>query len=92
MDKTFELKLHEHDLRISEHDKRLKEYGDVLKDHGDRLDKVEISIAEFRVQMQNLCESLNNLTGWIKKLVFTILGTLTGFVLWCIQFLISKGG
>ncbi len=64
---------------------KVKEHDEQLKEHGKRLDKIEQDGAEFRVHIKNLCKKIDELTGWIKALVFALLGTFGGFVIWYIQ-------
>lgn len=65
-------------IKVAEHDKKLEE-------HDRRLDKIEQDSVEFRVQIENLCKKLDELTGWIKALVLAMIGTFGGFVIWYIQ-------
>jgi len=46
---------------------------------------LEKSDAEFAIRLQNLIEKIDNLTGWIKALVVSIIGTGVGFIIWYIQ-------
>jgi hypothetical protein len=64
---------------------KVKEHDDLLKEHGKRLDKIEQDGAEFRVHIKNLCQKIDELTGWIKALVLAILGAFGGFIIWYIQ-------
>lgn len=64
---------------------KVTEHDNMLKEHGRRLDKIEQESAEFRVHIQNLCKKIDELTGWLKALVLTIIGTFGGFIIWYIQ-------
>lgn len=64
---------------------KVKEHDDLLREHGKRLDKIEQDGAEFRVHIKNLCSKIDELTGWIKALVLTIIGAFGGFMIWYIQ-------
>ena len=64
---------------------KLTEHDNMLKEHGRRLDKIEQESAEFRVHIQNLCKKIDELTGWLKALVLTIIGTFGSFIIWYIQ-------
>ena len=64
---------------------KIKEHNEAIKDHDRRLDKIEQESAEFRVHIQNLLKKIDELTGWIKALIITIVGTAGGFVIWYIQ-------
>lgn len=65
-------------IKVAEHDKKLEE-------HDRRLDRIEQDNVEFRVQIKNLCRKLDELTGWIKALILTMIGTFGGFIIWYIQ-------
>ena len=62
-----------------------KEIKETLKDHEKRIVALEKSDAEFAIRMQNLIEKIDNLTGWIKALVVSIISTGVGFIVWYIQ-------
>lgn len=64
---------------------KIAEHDNTLKEHGKRLDRIEQESAEFRVNIKNLCKKIDELTGWLKALVLTILGTFGGFIIWYIQ-------
>ena len=68
--------LNNHILEV--HDKR-------LNDHANRLDKLEQGQAEFRIQIQNLCKSIESLTGVLKWALGLFAGSLVGFFLYAIQ-------
>ncbi len=61
------------------------EVKDQLRDHEKRIVALEKSDAEFAIRLQNLIEKIENLTGWIKALVVSIVGTGVGFIIWYIQ-------
>jgi hypothetical protein len=62
-----------------------EELKDQLKDHEKRIVALEKADAEFAIRLQNLIEKIENLTGWIKALVVSIVGTGVGFIVWYIQ-------
>ena len=62
-----------------------EEMKDQLRDHEKRIVALEKSDAEFAIKLQNLIEKIENLTGWIKVLVVSIVGTGVGFIIWYIQ-------
>ncbi len=62
-----------------------EEVKDQLRDHEKRIIALEKADAEFAIKLQNLIEKIDNLTGWIKALVISIIGTGVGFVIWYIQ-------
>ncbi|NLX81588.1 MAG: hypothetical protein GXZ03_08505 [Proteiniphilum sp.] len=62
-----------------------KEIRDQLRDHEKRIIALEKADAEFAIKLENLLEKIDNLTGWIKALVVSIVGTGVGFIIWYIQ-------
>ncbi|AIY83224.1 hemolysin XhlA family protein [Clostridium baratii] len=59
---------------------KLKTHDTRLNNHADRIDKLEQGQAEFRIQIQNLCKSLEGLTNVLKwGLGFLITGFVTFF-------------
>jgi len=62
-----------------------QEVKDQLRDHEKRIIALEKADAEFAIRLQNLIEKIDNLTGWIKALVVSIIGTGVGFIIWYIQ-------
>jgi hypothetical protein len=62
-----------------------KELTETVKDHEKRIVVLEKSDAEFAIRMENLIEKIDSLTGWIKALVISIIGTGVGFIIWYIQ-------
>ena len=62
-----------------------EELKDQLRDHEKRIVALEKADAEFAIRLQNLIEKIENLTGWIKALVVSIVGTGVGFIIWYIQ-------
>ena len=58
---------------------------DQLRDHEKRIVALEKADAEFAIRLQNLIEKIESLTGWIKALVISIIGTGVGFIIWYIQ-------
>lgn len=64
---------------------KIKEHDEAIREHDKRLDKIEQETAEFRIHIQNLCKKIDELTGWIKWLIITIVGASVGFLIWYIQ-------
>lgn len=64
---------------------KVQEYDKLLREHGRRLDKIEQDSAAFREQIKNLCSKIDELTGWVKALVLSIVGIGIGFIIWYIQ-------
>ena len=62
-----------------------QEVKDQLRDHEKRIVALEKANAEFAIRLQNLIEKIDSLTGWIKALVVSIIGTGVGFIVWYIQ-------
>jgi len=62
-----------------------QEVRDQLRDHEKRIVALEKANAEFAIRLQNLIEKIDSLTGWIKALVISIVGTGVGFIIWYIQ-------
>ena len=62
-----------------------EEQRDQLRDHEKRIVALERADAEFAIRLQNLIEKIDSLTGWIKALVVSIVGTGVGFIIWYIQ-------
>ena len=62
-----------------------EELRDQFRDHEKRIVALEKADAEFAIRLQNLIEKIDNLTGWIKALVVSIIGTGVGFIIWYIQ-------
>ncbi len=62
-----------------------EEVKEQLRDHEKRIVALEKADAEFAIRLQNLIEKIENLTGWIKALVVSIVGTGVGFIIWYIQ-------
>ena len=58
---------------------------DQLRDHEKRIVALEKADAEFAIRIENLIEKKDNLTGWIKALVVSIITTGVGFIIWYIQ-------
>jgi hypothetical protein len=56
-----------------------------FRDHEKRIVALEKADAEFAIKLQNLLEKIDSLTGWIKALVVSIIGTGVGFIIWYIQ-------
>jgi hypothetical protein len=62
-----------------------EEAREQLRDHEKRIVALEKADAEFAIRLQNLIEKIDSLTGWIKALVVSIVGTGVGFIIWYIQ-------
>ncbi len=62
-----------------------EEVKEQLRDHEKRIVSLEKADAEFAIKLQNLIEKIDSLTGWIKALVLSIIGTGVGFIIWYIQ-------
>lgn len=63
---------------------RLKNAEADIKDHGSRIDKIESSQAEFKVQMLNLCKDISGLTAIMKWLVGLLASALIDFLFYII--------
>lgn len=62
-----------------------EELREQVRDHERRIAALEKADAEFAIRLENLCKKLEELTGWIKALVISIITTGMGFVIWYIQ-------
>ena len=62
-----------------------EEAREQLRDHEKRIVALEKADAEFAIKLENLVEKIDSLTGWIKALVVSIIGTGVGFIIWYIQ-------
>jgi len=62
-----------------------EEVREQLRDHEKRIIALEKTDAEFAIRLENLIEKIDNLTGWVKALVISIVGTGVGFIIWYIQ-------
>ena len=62
-----------------------KEMREQVKDHEKRIAALEKSDAEFAIRLENLIKKIDDLTGWIKALVVTLITSGVGFVIWYIQ-------
>ena len=62
-----------------------KEMREQVKDHERRIVALEKSDAEFAIRLENLIKKIDELTGWIKALVVTLITSGVGFVIWYIQ-------
>ena len=62
-----------------------EEIKEQLKDHEKRIVALERTDAEFAIRLDNLLEKIESLTCWIKGLVFSIIATGIGFIIWYIQ-------
>ena len=69
-------------MQICEMHEEIKEQ---LKDHEKRIVALEKSDAEFAIRLENLIKKIDELTGWIKALVVTLITSGVGFVIWYIQ-------
>ncbi|HHT46729.1 MAG TPA: hypothetical protein GX004_05485, partial [Firmicutes bacterium] len=50
-----------------------KEMREQVKDHEKRIVALEKSDAEFAIRLENLIKKIDELTGWIKALVVTLI-------------------
>ncbi|MBZ9633088.1 hemolysin XhlA family protein [Clostridium sp. FP1] len=66
------------DERLGNHDIRLNNYSD-------RIDKLEQSQSEFKVEIKNLCENIKNLTSTMKWFMGIWVTSLLGFFFYAIQ-------
>ena len=62
-----------------------EEICEQLRDHEKRIVALEKADAEFAIKLQNLIEKIDSLTGWVKALIVSIIGTGVGFTIWYIQ-------
>ncbi len=62
-----------------------EEIREQLRDHEKRIVALERADAEFAIKLENLLEKIDNLTGWVKALVISIITAGVGFVIWYIQ-------
>ena len=53
--------------------------------HSARLDKLENTQAEFKIQIQNLCSDIQNLTSILKWLIGIFLTSFLGFFVYAVQ-------
>lgn len=63
----------------------VQEVKEQLREHEKRIVALEKSDAEFVIRLDHLLEKIENLTSWIKGLVFSIIATGVGFIIWYIQ-------
>ena len=59
------------------------------QDHEKRISKLELSDATMNEKLIKLFKKIDELTGWIKALVFVSSTTLLGFFIWSIQNIIG---
>ncbi|MGG7160249.1 hemolysin XhlA family protein [Clostridium baratii] len=64
---------------------KLETHDTRLNNHGDRIDKLEQGQAEFRVEMRNLCKSIQSLTNALKWALGLFGGSFVGFFFYAIQ-------
>ena len=64
--------------KVDIHEKR-------INNHADRIDKLEQNQVEFKVQIENLCESIKGLTNTLKWLLGFMASGLVGFFFYAIQ-------
>ena len=70
--------------RKSIHDK-LETHDSWLQEHDDKIDNLEKLCAEDRVNIKNLCKSLDNLTGALKWVGAPLLCGIVGFFFYAVQ-------
>ncbi|MDD4780329.1 MAG: hypothetical protein PHT02_06975 [Tissierellia bacterium] len=62
---------------------------ETVHDHEKRIEFLEKKDAGNDVRIENLCKQLENLTGWVKALVISLVTSLLtcggGFIIWYIQ-------
>lgn len=73
-------------FRIEQHDKHFEKHDAELEGLGRRMDNVERSDIELKMELKNVCTNLNQLLAWIK---WFAAGTCT-VVLGCLAFLIQQ--
>lgn len=64
---------------------KINEHTEALKEHDKRLDKIEQSQSEFKVEIKNLCEQIKGLTSAIKWLIGLGASSLLGFFFYAMQ-------
>lgn len=69
--------------QIEIHEKR-------ISNHAKRLDKIEQSQSEFKIEIKNLCENLKTLTNTLKWFMGIWVTSLLGFFFYAIQHNILK--
>ena len=66
------------DEKIETHERR-------INNHSKRLDNIEQGQAEFRVQIQNLCEDIKGLTNTLKWFMGLLIGSFVAFFFYAVQ-------
>lgn len=66
-------------------EERLKEGDDSLRSHREQIHQTSIEMAKLQTHMDNLVNSMNNLTRGIWGMVMAIAGSGIAFVIWFIQ-------
>lgn len=61
-----------------------------IDDHSTRIDKIEQIQAQERVEIENLCKSIDNLTSVLKWIVTGLGGSFIAFFFYAIQHFIFK--
>lgn len=56
-----------------------------INNHSERIDRLENKQAETNIRIDNLCNSLDNLTSMIKWFIGVIITSLGAFFIWVIQ-------
>ncbi|KEH93068.1 hypothetical protein Z962_10755 [Clostridium botulinum C/D str. BKT12695] len=69
---------------------KINEHTEALKEHDKRLDKIEQSQSEFKVEIKNLCEQIKGLTSAIKWLIGLGASSLLGFFFYAMQQVLFK--
>lgn len=64
---------------------QLEKQENRINNHSERLDKIEQSQAEFKVQIKSLCDNIASLTSAIKWLIGLGASALIGFFFYVIQ-------
>ena len=77
-EELFEIKLDAHDKQLEDHEREIDRIKESI--HEDRIKQ-----AETYVKIDNLVQSVQNLTSTIRWMMYGIIATLGGFFIWVIQ-------
>ncbi|OOO66788.1 hypothetical protein BS638_06585 [Clostridium tepidum] len=69
---------------------KINEHCEMLKEHDKRLDSIEQSQSEFKVEIKNLCKDIQNLTIVMKWFMGIWVTSLLGFFFYAIQYGVFK--
>lgn len=64
---------------------KIKEHGETLKEHDKRLDKIEQDGREFKIQIQNLCDNIKDLTVTMRWFIGLLVGSFVAFFFYAVQ-------